>query len=79
MAKYAGIDPTFALMINFIYEYESFCTSLIVKMPNGTIIHLRNLDFDFPDEMRKVTYIAKFYKGDVYVYEGVMFGGLVAM
>ena len=35
-----------ALLINSLYELESWCTSVIVRMNNGTIIHSRNLDFD---------------------------------
>lgn len=56
-----GLDKDLVLMGNFIYEFSSFCTSLIVKMSNGTIFHERNLDFTFPDQMRNITYIAKFY------------------
>jgi hypothetical protein len=52
MAELAGIDPGLALMANYVYEFESFCTSIITKLNNGTIMHMRNLDFDFPDEMR---------------------------
>ena len=79
MAAIAGLDPNLALMANFAYEFVSFCTSMIVRMPDGTIYHERNLDFDFPEQMRNITYIAQFYDGDNFVYEGVMFGGLVAM
>ena len=42
-------------------------------------MHLRVLDFAFPDDMRNLTYIAEFYKGEEYQYEAVMFGGLAAM
>jgi N-acylethanolamine-hydrolysing acid amidase len=79
MAKLANVNPSLALLANYVYEFESFCTSIITRLQNGTILHMRNLDFDFPDRMRDVTYIAKFYDGDTYLYEGVMFGGLVAM
>ena len=79
MAAVVGMDPHLALLVNYVYEFESFCTSIITKLPDGTILHMRNLDFDFPDEMKQVTYIAQFYRDNEYVYEGVMFGGLVAM
>ena len=79
MAQYAGIETHVALMVNYVYEFESFCTSIITRLNNGTILHMRNLDFDFPDQMRQVTYVAQYYKGGQYLYEGVMFGGLVAM
>ena len=30
------------------------------------IMHLRMLDFDFPDDTRNITYIAQFYNGNDY-------------
>lgn len=63
-------------MINFIYEFASFCTSAIAKLPDGTIVHDRNLDFNFADPMRKLTYVAKFKRGDKELFESVMFAGL---
>jgi N-acylethanolamine-hydrolysing acid amidase len=39
------------------------------------VIHGRNLDFDFPEEMRAITYVANFYKNGVYLFDAVMFGG----
>jgi hypothetical protein len=42
-------------------------------------MHLRVLDFDFPDEMRNITYVAEFHRDGVYQYEAVMFGGLAGM
>lgn len=79
MAELGGIDPHVALMINYVYEFTSFCTSLIARQEDGLIMHLRMLDFDFPDETRNITYVAQFYKGDQYQYEAVMFCGLAAM
>ena len=64
IAKILPVDRYFLLLVNYVYEYASFCTSLIVKMDNGTIVHLRNLDFPFRDYIKNLTYIAKFYDGD---------------
>jgi N-acylethanolamine-hydrolysing acid amidase len=61
--------------LNYVYEFTSFCTSIIVKLDNGTIVHERNLDFDFAADMKEITYIAKFYKNDKYIYESIMFAG----
>lgn len=66
-------------MVNYVYEFTSFCTSLIARQEDGLIMHLRMLDFDFPNDMRNLTYIAQFFRGDEYQYEAVMFGGLAAM
>ncbi|TNV77757.1 hypothetical protein FGO68_gene4379 [Halteria grandinella] len=79
ISKVIGAENHIVLMVNYVYEFESFCTSLIAKQKDGLIIHMRMLDFDFPDETRNITYIAQFYDGDQYKYESVMFGGLAAM
>lgn len=46
-----------------------------MKLSDGTIVHERNLDFDFPDVMRNVTYIGKYLDGDAYLFDAVMFAG----
>jgi len=48
-------------------------------MSNGTIIHGRNLDFDFADQFRNMTYRAKFVRGDKYLFDAVMFAGNVGV
>ena len=65
------------LTINSLYELESWCTSVIVRLSNGTIIHGRNLDFDNADAMRGITYNARFVHGTKYSFDAVMFGGVV--
>lgn len=49
IAEEIGVNPSLALMLNYIYEFSSFCTSMIAKMDDGTLVHLRHLDFGFPD------------------------------
>jgi N-acylethanolamine-hydrolysing acid amidase len=63
------------ILINALYEIESWCTSIIVKQSDGSIIHARNLDFDNPAGMRKVTYRVTFTKDGEYAYDAVMFAG----
>ena len=65
--------------MNFLYELESWCTSVVAQQANGTIIHSRNLDFDFSDTMRKFTYRARFVKGDEYSFDAVMFGSTIGV
>lgn len=79
IANVIGADPHIVIMINYVYEFTSFCTSLIARQEDGLIMHLRMLDFDFPEDMRNITYIAEFYEDGEYQYEAVMFGGLAAM
>jgi hypothetical protein len=79
MADILGVESHIAIMINYVYEFTSFCTSVIARQEDGLIMHLRMLDFDFPNDTRNITYVAEFFNGDSYAYEAVMFGGLAAM
>jgi acid ceramidase len=77
IAEATGIPIDEALMLNYIYEFDSYCSSIIARLSNGTIIHERNLDFYFPNETRVLVYIGKFYDGDEYLFDSVMFAGVV--
>lgn len=50
------------LMVNAIVDFSSFCTS-IVAMNQTTVVHVRNLDFDFQTAMQKLVYHQKFVRG----------------
>jgi len=63
------------VLVNALYELESWCTSIIVQQTDGKIIHARNLDFDNPDGMRKITFRANFVRNGTNVYNAVMFAG----
>lgn len=75
MAYALGIDTPFIMFMQYVYEFSAFCTSSVVRMADGTIVHDRNLDFAFADVMRNITYIAKFTKGDEYLFDATMFAG----
>lgn len=45
-----------AVMVNIIYELDSYCTSIIAKQADGKIIHGRNLDFDFAPQLRGLVF-----------------------
>lgn len=48
-------------------------------MRDGTIVHGRNLDFEYADILRKITYAAKFVRGDKILFEATMFAGCVGV
>ena len=57
IAKYTGIDKRLMLLIQFVYDFSSFCTSIVATSPStGLVVHARNLDFLSPDIMRNITY-----------------------
>ncbi len=66
-------------MMNFLYELDAYCTSIVGKMSNGTLFLSRNLDFYFPEVTRKVLYIAKFYIGSTFLFEAPMFAGTIGI
>ena len=68
-----------AVLLNGLYELESWCTSIIAQTQDGTIIHQRNLDFDNASLLRKDTYKAKFVRNGEYVFDAVMFGGTIGI
>lgn len=62
-------------MINSLYELGAWCTSVIAKQTDGTIIHSRNLDYNDAPFMRNLTFRAKFVAGDEFLFSAVMFAG----
>lgn len=58
IAEVLGAEDHIVLMVNYVYEFTSYCTSIIAKQEDGTIVHMRMLDFSFPDDTRNLTYVA---------------------
>jgi N-acylethanolamine-hydrolysing acid amidase len=77
ISKYLGIDKRLVLLIQFVYDFSSFCTSIVAaEAGTGNVIHARNLDFLNPEIMRNITYEAHFYKNEKLLYRATMFSGL---
>lgn len=74
IATALGIDTRRIVLANFVYEYIAFCTSLLAKQVDGTILHVRMYDFIAPEETKKMLYIGEFYRNGSYLYSGVMHG-----
>ena len=45
-----GIDMLTPIIISYFTEIQAFCTSTVARLNNGTLIHLRNLDYDMVKE-----------------------------
>lgn len=58
----ASLDLNAGVLVNVVYELGSWCTGVIAKMQNGTIIHARNMDFDHTQNLRDNQFIARFWK-----------------
>jgi len=56
-----------------------FCTSIVARQADGTIIHGRNLDYASPDEMRDTAFIGKFKKDGKLRFSSVMMAGAIGI
>lgn len=73
MAKTVDITYKEAVFLNFMYEYNAFCTSIVVRLQNGTIIHGRNLDYDSEAFLRNTTVTIDVSKDGKLLYTSVGF------
>jgi N-acylethanolamine-hydrolysing acid amidase len=74
------MDMPKAVLLNSVYEIGAWCTSIIAKQSDGTIIHSRNLDYNNDqDDMRTITYRAKFVEDGEYKFDAVMFAGTIGV
>jgi hypothetical protein len=69
------VDITYeqAVFLNFMYEYNAYCTSIVVKLMNGTVIHGRNLDYESSPFLSQTTVEIHVWKGTQYLYTSVGF------
>ncbi|CAF1104956.1 unnamed protein product [Adineta steineri] len=70
------------VLINLVYELRTYCTSLLVRTSNNTIIHGRNLDFDLnTDLLRRLTFHVKFFRtsNPTFNYESIHFAGNIGL
>jgi len=82
IAKLAGFDFGFVFFLNFMYETQAYCTSIITQDSDGLIIHGRNLDYDFTSYLDNLSGDAEFYKNGtllfkaniIAVYVGILTG-----
>jgi len=74
-----GLDMATLLFLNYLYDFKSLCTSIVTRTPDGKTIHGRNLDYAFPDMMRKILYVGQFYRGDEFLFEAVMMAGHIGV
>jgi hypothetical protein len=77
LASIIGMQTYETLLVNSIVDFSSWCTSIVARMENGTIIHARNLDFDFPSIMNKLVYRAQIKKGGRIVAEAPAIAGYI--
>ncbi|TNV77093.1 hypothetical protein FGO68_gene7739 [Halteria grandinella] len=77
LAQIIGMETHETLLVNSIVDFSSWCTSIVARMENGTIIHARNLDFDYPSMMVHLVYKALIKKDGRIVAEAAAIAGYI--
>jgi penicillin V acylase-like amidase (Ntn superfamily) len=77
LAKITSLPVWQTLLVNSIVDFSSFCTSIVARMSNGTIVHARNLDFDFPSIMETLVYKAYIKKNGKIIGEAPAIAGYI--
>lgn len=81
-AEAAAIDEiplSRAILINTFFTMQSWCTSVVAQMKNGTLIHQRNLDFANAQSMMQLVFQADFQRAGKTVFSATMFAGSVGV
>ena len=60
IARELDLPTKKVVLVNYIFEFVTYCTSLVAKQTDGTLIHLRILDFGPTEDLKNITYIASF-------------------
>lgn len=82
IARSISIPLADIVLVNLVYELRTYCTSLLVRTINGTILHGRNLDFDLnTDLLRRLTFHGKFFRtsNPKFKYESIHFAGSIGL
>lgn len=77
LASIIEMETYQTIFVNSVVDFSSFCTSIVARMENGTIIHARNLDFDFPSILNQLVYIALYKVNGTIVAEAPSIAGYI--
>ncbi|XP_051933258.1 N-acylethanolamine-hydrolyzing acid amidase-like [Hippocampus zosterae] len=78
MSPHFGTNLSDIVMLNFAYEANAYCTSIVAQDKHGNVYHGRNLDYRYPT-MRKLTVNVNFWKNGKIAYTGTTFAGYVGL
>jgi len=77
LADILGLKPSHTCLVNMICEAYTYCTSIVARDPNGSIVHVRNLDFGLPETMKKLIVEIVFVKGGAERGRGYQIAGFL--
>ena len=72
ISNYTGISINKIWAFQYLYEMYFYCTSIVAKLPNGHILHGRDLDFKF-NEISKLAFIAIYKRNNTEQFRCVQF------
>jgi hypothetical protein len=61
-SEHSGVPLYRLYLVNSIYEYL-WCTSIVLRNAEGQIMHGRNLDFFFTEQLELLFFDVEYYKG----------------
>ncbi len=79
IAKFFNFSEQDIFIYQFLYETYAFCTSIVAALPNGTMIHGRNLDYDFLSLLSSTHYMGVFTRGGKEVFRCTLYGGFIGV
>jgi len=78
-SEYVGIGYGWLTLFNLGYEVSDFCTSIIAQTTDGTIYHVRNMDFWdgvwLTGHLKNMTYQADYHKNGQLLFHATTFAG----
>lgn len=85
VAEYCNLTIGEVVIFNVLYEMTAYkdtdsraCTSIVATLPNGNIIHGRNLDYGIPG-LNTLAVNLDFQKNGKTVYKGTTFAGYIGL
>ncbi|XP_043917161.1 N-acylethanolamine-hydrolyzing acid amidase isoform X2 [Protopterus annectens] len=79
LSKGFGLSVADGVILNLVYEFTPFCTSIIAQDSKGNIYHGRNLDYNFENILRNLTIDVHFTRSRKVAYTGTTFVGYVGL
>lgn len=80
---YLGVPENFLRVLNFYYEINVRCTSIVARKKDGAIILGRDLDYDDAETFKGITIDVDFYRDNKLLYTSTtgvgFFGALTAI
>jgi acid ceramidase len=92
ISEFSGLPLGDVVLYNVFYEIFSVCTSIVAESENGTLMHVRNLDFGLlmgwdiqndtwpvAEMLRPIVVNVEYMKGGKLVYKAVHFAGYIGI